>query len=211
MKLNKNILPKEQLELYPNLKYFTELGFILFGGTAVALQLGHRQSIDFDFFTSQDISHLHSNLSQIKQLDNIEVGEILQKSENTLIFKTPKNVQISLFGTIDFVNLANTIKSDDGILELADLKALLITKLKATCDRAKYKDYFDIVKILQTEKVTLEEGLKGVYSYFGDNFPLIQIAKGLTYFEDGDLYRLSEEDRKFLQDITNKLDYSKLN
>ncbi len=141
MKPHKEILPVEQLELYPNLKYFT---------------------------------------------------------------------QVSLFGKLDFVELADKVRTDDGILELADLKALLITKLKATCDRAEYKDYFDIVRILQTGKVRLEEGLRGVSDYFGNKFPLVNIVKALNYFEDGDLHRLKLEDKKFLTELTRKLDYSKL-
>ena len=41
------------------------------------------------------------------------------------------------------------IDTDDGILKLADLNSLLITKLKATCDRSEYKDYIDIYTILK--------------------------------------------------------------
>ena len=207
MKLNKNILPKEQLELYPHLKTITDLGFTLFGGTAIALQLGHRMSVDFDFFTSKNIEHLHSDLSK---LGNIKVNKIIQQDETSLVFQTPNNVKVSLFGEIDFVELANKFKTDDGVLELADLQALLTTKLKVICDRAEYKDYFDITKILQTKKVSLEDGLSGVVRYFGDKFPLINIVKGLNYFEDGDLHRLTQEDKKFLQDVTNKIDYSKI-
>ena len=47
--LIKEILPQEQQEIYDNLKQVTELNFTLFGGTAIALQLGHRKSVDFDF------------------------------------------------------------------------------------------------------------------------------------------------------------------
>ena len=47
---NLEILPKSQQQLWQQLKPVSELGFVLYGGTAIALQLGHRQSIDFDFF-----------------------------------------------------------------------------------------------------------------------------------------------------------------
>ena len=49
------ILPQEQKKIYKNLSFLKNKGFILFGGTAIALQLGHRQSIDFDFFTSNKL------------------------------------------------------------------------------------------------------------------------------------------------------------
>lgn len=202
MKLRLEILPQEQLEVYSHFKTITDLGFTLFGGTALALQLGHRQSVDFDFFTDKDISKLHT---QLLNLENISVKKVNQQEPNTLAYVTNNGVKISFFGTLDFVKLANTIQIDDGIVKIADLEALLITKLKATCDRAEYKDYKDIIEILKTGKITLEQGLLGVKRYFGDNFPLVSIIKGLTYFEDGDLYELSKKDKLFLCDKAIKV------
>lgn len=49
------VFPQKQKEIYKNLSFLKNKGFILFGGTAIALQLGHRQSIDFDFFTSNKL------------------------------------------------------------------------------------------------------------------------------------------------------------
>lgn len=208
MTLQTHILPKNQLALYPHLKAITELGFVLFGGTAIALQLGHRHSVDFDFFTHIDIANLHGILLN---LDNITAKTILQQTDNTLVFKTNNGVKLSFFGTLDFVKLANIIQSDDEVLKLADLEALLITKLKATCDRAEYKDYKDIIAILKTGQVSLESGLLGVSGYFGDKFPLINIIKGLNYFEDGDLYELSKDDKFYLCEKVSNLDIAQLN
>lgn len=66
MKPFKEILPKEQQEIYDNLKQVTELNFTLFGGTAIALELGHRKSVDFDFFTPNDIKNLKETLINLK-------------------------------------------------------------------------------------------------------------------------------------------------
>ncbi|MCH5322953.1 MAG: nucleotidyl transferase AbiEii/AbiGii toxin family protein [Helicobacter sp.] len=207
MKLQLEILPKEQLAIYPHLKTITDMDFTLFGGTAIALQLGHRKSIDFDFFTARDISHLHTKLLN---LENIKVAQITQQNKDTLIFQTNNGVRLSFFGTLGFVNSVNKIYSEDKILKLADLTALLTTKLKATCDRAEYKDYIDIITILKTNQTSLEEGLRQIKNYFGNKFPLINIVKGLTYFEDGDLHRLSKEDKEFLCKKVNKLDFNKI-
>jgi len=46
------ILPKAQQEIWPHLAPATGLSLVLYGGTAVALYLGHRVSVDFDFFSS---------------------------------------------------------------------------------------------------------------------------------------------------------------
>ena len=45
------ILPKAQRALWGLLAPCVDLGFVLYGGTAIALQLGHRSSVDFDFFS----------------------------------------------------------------------------------------------------------------------------------------------------------------
>lgn len=47
---HKEILPTSQQEVWPELSDIKKLGFVLYGGTAIALQLGHRISVDFDFF-----------------------------------------------------------------------------------------------------------------------------------------------------------------
>lgn len=207
MKLRLEILPKEQRDIYPHLKAIKDLGFTLFGGTAVALQLGHRMSIDFDFFTDKDISQLYSTLLS---LSSIKVSEISQQTNNSLSFKTTNNVKFSFFGGIEFVKLSGKIQSDDEVLQLADLKSLLITKLKVSCERAEYKDYKDIAEILKTNQVSLEDGLCGVKQYFGDKFPLLQVLKGLTYFEDGDLHRLDMDDRKILLNAVKNINISKI-
>lgn len=207
IKLKLEILPKAQRDVYPHLMPIKDLGFTLFGGTALALQLGHRESIDFDFFADKNISYMQSALLN---LNNIEVSEITQQTINTLSFKTTNNVKLSFFGNIEFIKHSNKIYSYDGILRLADLKSLLITKLKTTCDRAEYKDYKDIVEILKTRQVTLEEGLCGFRQYFGNDFPIVQILKGLTYYEDGDLQRLSKDDKEILLNATKNIDISKI-
>ena len=47
------ILPEAQWRLWPELRPTLQLGFVLYGGTAIALRLGHRSSVDFNFFTEQ--------------------------------------------------------------------------------------------------------------------------------------------------------------
>ncbi len=205
MKLQFEILPKEQLELYPHLKIFKQMGFTLFGGTAIALQLGHRKSIDFDFFTDKDISNFKDKLLNI---NHIKVSEILQEDKNTLVYETSSGVKLSFFGTLDFVKLSGKIEPEDNVLSIADLSSLLTTKLKAVCDRAEYKDYVDIACILKTRQVSLEQSLNKVNEFFGKDYPLVYILKGLTYFEDGDLYKLSKEDKKILCEEASKIELS---
>lgn len=211
MKIFKEILPKEQQKIYKHLRQITDLGFTLFGGTAIALQLGHRQSIDFDFFTSKNIEILKDKLIN---LDGIEFGVRLDagNSDNTLIYMTSNNVKLSFFGGIKFVDISKKIKTDDEILMLADLSSLLVTKLKATCDRSEYKDYIDIYTILKqgNETQTLSNALIDFSKFFGKDFPSVNLLKNLTYFEDGDLNRLSKKEKNFFLEVTKSIDISKI-
>ena len=50
-----NVLPPAQRELWPELQAIGDQ-FVLYGGSAIALRLGHRSSIDFDFFSSEDLN-----------------------------------------------------------------------------------------------------------------------------------------------------------
>ncbi|MFM2449417.1 MAG: hypothetical protein RIS44_1867 [Pseudomonadota bacterium] len=50
-----DILPPAQKRLWPHLRNAAHLGFTLYGGTAIALRLGHRHSVDFDFFSEQPL------------------------------------------------------------------------------------------------------------------------------------------------------------
>jgi hypothetical protein len=190
-----DILPQEQRELYPKLSFLKEYGFILFGGTAIALQLGHRESIDFDFFNASDIDNLKQIILSSK---DILRKEIIQNEPNALSLITQSGVKLSFFGGLDFVNRSNIVPTDDHTLLLADMNTLLATKLKVINDRAEYKDYKDIVEILKSNKTTLKQGLQTFNDFYNHEIPEFQILKGLQYFEDGDLYKLSSDDKMVL-------------
>ena len=50
-----SILPRAQQQLWPELSATVAMGFVLYGGTAIALRLGHRPSVDFDFFSERPL------------------------------------------------------------------------------------------------------------------------------------------------------------
>lgn len=197
---HKEILPPEQLEVYPYLKQITDQGYVLFGGTALALQLGHRTSVDFDFFSAEKI-----NKEILKHLHGLEITEVLQEDRNTFEFFTTNRVHISCFGELGFVKKAQPITTPDGILRLADIKSLLITKLKVMVDRVEIKDYRDIIAILKTNSVSLKDGLDGFSDFFTDSdFPVMQIPKSLVYFESKELVDLTQAEKEYLiQQVSN--------
>ena len=74
------ILPEPQLRLWHKLGPIADLGFALYGGTAIALRLGHRASIDFDFFTERALDR--SSLEECFR--SSRTAQVLQETPDTL-------------------------------------------------------------------------------------------------------------------------------
>ena len=76
-----DILPQAQKEIWPLLAPSRELCFVLYGGTAIALHLGHRRSLDFDFFRSQPLekNQLATSFKFIRK------ARTIKEDENTLV------------------------------------------------------------------------------------------------------------------------------
>jgi hypothetical protein len=92
-----DILPKAQQEIWPLLAPAHRLSFVLYGGTAVALHLGHRVSVDFDFFRSAPLDQRELETSFAFMRDT----ETIQEATNTRVLNvtTPSgSVKVSFFG-----------------------------------------------------------------------------------------------------------------
>ncbi|MDB5655684.1 MAG: hypothetical protein JWQ94_3297 [Tardiphaga sp.] len=141
------VLPAAQREIWGRLAAAPGLGLVLYGGTAIALQLGHRESLDFDFFQSQP---LDKDLIR-GEFDFVRGASVLQNSVDTLVVaaEMPSGiVKISFFGGIGFCRINDPLPTCDGVLLIASLEDLMATKLKAVLDRAEAKDYRDIAEMI---------------------------------------------------------------
>lgn len=190
------ILPSTQRELWPLLKATAEMGLVLYGGTAVALRLGHRSSVDFDFFTerSLDRQELTRNFPFLSQ------SKLLQDRPDTLTVLAPvaeTSVKISFFGGITIGRAGVPDRTPDAVAVVASLLDLLAAKLKVIEQRIEAKDYRDISAILLAG-IRLDDGLAAARTLYGANFQPSESMKALTYFEGGDLTALSQSDRELL-------------
>lgn len=188
------ILPPAQREIWPQLAPASTLSFVLYGGTAVSLHLGHRQSLDFDFFSAAPLNktHLHSSFAFMRD------AETIQEDPNTWVLSaraTSDQVRISFFGDMRIGHVNAPLQTADGVLLVASLDDLMATKLKAILDRAEGKDYQDIAAMLRAG-ISLEKGLGSFSSMFAKDASLP--LRALGYFEDGDLASLPEDDRDVL-------------
>lgn len=163
-------------------------GTYLGGGTAVALQLGHRISYDLDFFTPEEYK-------------TEEVLEKLSKLENFKLDRTDWRTILGNFAGIKFsffyyhYPLIESPTDFYGI-KVASLKDLAASKIGAIASRGTKRDFTDLYYILKSKKAV---DLKDFLAYYDQRFKnlasqRIHILKSLEYFEDAD----KEEDPKML-------------
>jgi len=189
------ILPPIQRKLWPELAKTPELGLVLYGGTAIALRIGHRASVVFDFFSDRPLSkdELRHSFSLLQK------STVIQDSLNTLTVLAPcgggaggGHVKVSFFGGIGFGRVGEPEQTEDGTLFVASLDDLMATKVKVILDRIEAKDYIDIAAMINAG-VALARGLAAAREMYGRNFQPSESLKAMVYFEDGDLHTLSSE------------------
>jgi hypothetical protein len=178
--------------------------FVLCGGTAIALRLGHRQSVDFDFVARRDFDP-DEILENVKFL----VGcRTVQKSASTLTCVVDRNgpVQLSFFGapSVRLTHAAEVAAKNQvrvaALVDLAGMKAAVVQK------RAEAKDYLDVDALIQTAKIGLPTALGAARAIYGESFNPELTLRSLSYFGDGTLPTLPREVQDRLAAAVSKVD-----
>lgn len=159
----------------------------LAGGTALALQIGHRLSYDFDFFSPEEfdenivIQRIKKNIPDFR-LERKDWGTILgyiKKSRFSLFFYSYP----LLFETRGFLNT-----------DIADVKDIAAMKIAAIADRGVKRDFVDLYFIVKIEKIlSLEESLR----LYDKKFKTLKqnkmhILKSLRYFDDAEKEKMPD-------------------
>ena len=150
-------------------------GLRLAGGTSLALQLGHRKSIDLDLFGSVDF-------------ESLQLQQIFQENMKVVSIKRSKNINIFAINDIkvDFVNYAYPWLEDpiiDHGIRLAGISDIAAMKLAAITGRGSRKDFVDLYYLLQ--KYSLSDLLKLYTKKYSDGSEYM-VVKSLVYFEDAE-------------------------
>jgi Nucleotidyl transferase AbiEii toxin, Type IV TA system len=205
--LHLDILPKAQRQLWSEL-YQVPKEFTLYGGTAIALQLGHRQSVDFDFFGNRpfDPTKLQAKIPFLAG------AQIRQREENTLtaILHREDQVAVSFFGVPNLPRLMSPLVSEDNGLKIASLLDLAGTKASVVQLRAEAKDYLDLDMLVTKGGISLPTALAAGQALYGVSFNPQITLKALSYFEDGDLRTLPEESKSRLATAARCVDLDHL-
>lgn len=206
-KPHSEILPASQQYVWPLLAPLQKMGFVLYGGTAVALRLGHRQSVDFDFFTGQplDKSGLYKTLPMLADATVIQdAADSLTVLLPVLVSTVTEYVKLSFFGGIENGRVGEPDATADGIMVVASLVDMMAHKLNVILQRIEAKDYRDIAAMLK-HGVALDEGMAGASALFGKAFQPSESLKALVFFEGGDLDTLSADIRSLLVSSVKKV------
>lgn len=185
--LKLEILPQAQRRLWNELKN-TPQEFVLYGGTALALRLGHRTSEDFDFFSNRPF--LPDALR--KTIGYLQDAEMRQFEENTLTAMVNRDgpVKVSFFGGLKLNRVQDPDVMPDNGIKVASLLDIAATKLATVQQRAQARDYEDVLA-LAGAGLSLSEMLAAAEAVYGSTFNGTLSLKALTFFADGDLPTLS--------------------
>jgi hypothetical protein len=173
-------LPEAQRHLWPQLSAVST-DFVLYGGTALSLQVGGRISVDFDFFTTCpfEADKLAGCLPFLKG------AVIRQRAVDTATFVLGKgndSVAISFFGGRSFGRVADPVRFSDNGVYAAGLLDLAAQKVKVVQLRAAAKDYQDIHKLM-SEGITLEMAFGAAKALYPEFNPAMSL-KALSYYDD---------------------------
>ena len=173
--LHPEILTKEQKELLPLVKKFYK-DFGLVGGTAIALHIGHRESIDFDLFSFNEFNafNIKRRIVNFKAIDKIIVSK---PYEFTFFINKVKITFFHYPFKIDYgIDFDKTFRIPS-LLTLAAMKAYALGR------RAKWKDYVDLYFIIK-DFHSVAEIAKQCENIFGNEFNEKMFRIQLAYFKD---------------------------
>jgi hypothetical protein len=198
-----DVLPPAQRRLWDEMAEVPG-HFTLYGGTAIALWLGHRQSVDFDFFGRESFDP-----DALLTLRLLEGAEVLQRERDTLTCLVDRGgpVQLSFFG----VPSQRRLEAPGvwGGVRVASLLDLAGTKIWVLQKRAESRDYLDVAALLD-HGIPLERMLAAGRALYGHVFNPLIALKALSYFDDGDLRSLPEPVKHRLREATSAVDVAAL-
>lgn len=169
-------LTEEGLRLFPSLEEFD--GFYLAGGTALALQIGHRISVDFDLFCDGPIDR--TLLSKVKRIfTDVSVEPAINNPDELTTF----------VGQVKVTFLSYPFSLIEPVISMAGLKMLSVKEIGATKAytigrRGTYKDYVDLYFIIAGDHATLAEIISMAERKFGNEFNSRLFTEQLLFMDD---------------------------
>lgn len=181
---NLKILGQKRLDILKKLKFLKGYHFYLAGGTALALELGHRISLDFDFYIEGELDPETLLQDFQKHFKNVQ---LIREAKNTLILSID-NIEVSLF-SYPYPLISPLIKIPE--VNLASMEDICAMKIVAIIQRGTKRDFIDIYFL--TKRFGLERIFALTQKKYKGLFNKYLALQALTYFTDADKER--EEQR----------------
>lgn len=174
LNLHLDILDSARKNLLQKLIPLT-MGFVLGGGTALALQITHRQSFDFDFFSTSSIpKKLLEKLSS-----NLKIKNIAIDTKDELTFFTEDDTKVT-FLYYPFKPYNQILKSENN-LAIFPTSEIALQKAYTIGRRGEYRDYFDLYSILKNNYSSLKQVISGAKKVYGSVFDEKIFLEQLVY------------------------------
>ncbi len=202
-----DILPAAQQRLWGELSTTPE-GFALYGGTAISLRLGHRESVDFDFFSQQPFTPAELQA----RVPYLSGGRLLQAAPNTLTMGVDRGgpVQVSFFGGLKLGQVEPYDVVAGPSFKIASLVDLAGMKVSVVTQRAELKDYLDIHALLTQARISLPVMLAAAKVIYGAEHNALISLKAISYHDDAALAQLPEAMRRDLIAAVRGVDIERL-
>jgi hypothetical protein len=173
--MHKDIFNQNQIELLPLVKQFKK-EFYLVGGTAIALYLGHRRSIDFDLFKFNQIKPK----SIVEKISEYNFPHLVTRRVTEQLNVTINEVKFTFY---QYPFKINAPVNMEDILRLPELIDLAAMKAYALGRRSKWKDYIDVYFILKDHFSINQIAERSTFLY-GQLFSEKLFRAQLSYFDD---------------------------
>jgi hypothetical protein len=175
-----DILPAPQRTLWRELDA-TPDHFTLYGGTALTLRLGHRHSVDFDFFSRRPFDPV----VLARELPYLTEAEQVQVVSHTLTCRVERGgpVLVSFFGNLAIGEVAPREIAEGSKVHVASLLDLAGSKALTVQQRAQARDYLDIDALIR-HGIDLAQMLSAGAAVYGPSFNPLLTLRALSYFDD---------------------------
>ena len=175
-KIYLEILDEPRQKIFAQLKTLT--GCYLAGGTALALQIGHRLSVDFDIFLKKSFVR-RTLINQCRRL--FGQIQVIQENNDQITFTTPQHIKLD-FVNYPYLPIFPLVKTNS--LPLASVNEIAADKASTIGQRATWRDYVDIFFLLKDRHVNLSEIISSAKQKFSGEFNEVLFCEQLVYFKD---------------------------
>ena len=202
-----DILPSAQRRLWDELAATPE-DFALYGGTAIALRLGHRVSVNFDFFSQLPFAPAELQA----RVPYLSGGRLLQAAPHTLTMGVERGgpVKVSFFGRLRLGQVEPHDVAAGPSLKIASLVDVAGMKVAVVTQRAELKDYLDLHALLTQARIPLPVMLAAAGVIYGPVYNSLVSLKAISYHDDAALGDLPDAMRRDLITAVRSVDVEHL-